>query len=226
MVLRAIVVALALCATPQLVYADAIVQLFFSNGQAWLEPHDLNQYGFGDDGDFEIDVGTGPQLWDEEASSVSFDISSNDLRGHTLITDAAGTVTDSVYRYDSAELIVFFYQLVGLDGQGVEGLFRARITDVRIEVNEVDETGVAFYTLGRGFWTPELAQALGVRRKTAGGEMISHLSPVRGSYLDDTRQGLDSARFIVNVPEPSTLLLLLVGAAGLIGRRRFGTRPR
>lgn len=80
--------------------------------------------------------------------------------------------------------------------------------------------------LGEGLFDAAVAKALGVNRHTSGGFIDFGLEAIDGDPDSESRRGLDHRGFAnlqidaVEAPEPGTLVLGLIAAAGLAARRR------
>ena len=79
--------------------------------------------------------------------------------------------------------------------------------------------------LGEGLFDAAVAKALGVNRQTSGGFIDFGLEAIDGDPDSESRRGLDHRGFAnlqidaVEAPEPGTLVLGLIAAAGLAARR-------
>jgi hypothetical protein len=163
------------------------------------------------------------QMWDG-----TYDAYTGALVGQTLTMNAGGLVTGSRYHYEGG---LFLFD-IALWKSGVfrRGLFVAEILSLDVVVNEVNDNVEAYYSFGRGLFDANLARALGIRRRTEGGELYSGLEltdfgnrgGIGGDHTTPIRQAWDGyaeGYLRVAVPEPSVALMLLAGAAWLRRRR-------
>ena len=223
MVTRALLV-ISLCAAPQVVYAEPILELVLEIGEVRFGSDIVEHQG---ERPVYFDVfGMGSE-WNLGGSDVTLSMNSFGLLEKTHIPGPTGTVVQSEYRYAPGSLLIVFDKLVSQIGMEIResfsGTFSAPVTDIQIVVNEEVVFGILTYTLGEGVFSPELAQGLGVRRKTEGGRVEGGMvSGVLGSYLDTERVGPDADAAvqidIVAVTEPSRLLMLAAAASLLACR--------
>jgi hypothetical protein len=152
----------------------------------------------------------------------TFEASSGPLVDQTLVTDASGNVIRSEYLYAGG---TFQADFTYLNNQPVTGSFVAPIISLEIDVLETQQHVFASYVLGPGLFDAPIADALGVRRRTVGGDIFSDMLFVPGAGGDFTspeRHAWDGATFVtVNVPEPPIPMLAALGfGAAWCWRRR------
>lgn len=159
----------------------------------------------------------------------TFDALSGPFVEQTLVTDGSGTVIWSKYFYEGGTFQADF--TLQKDGELRTGSFFASIITLEIDVHEADkgQTGVyAYYVLGPGLFDASIADALGVRRRTVGGNVFSQMllmEDTGGDYTSPERQAWDGGTEVgITVPEPPMAILgvLALGAAWCWRRRAMG----
>ena len=166
-------------------------------------------------------------VWD--SVPLRFEVEPDTLLDHQLLKDPAGLILQSTYLYSGGVLHI----------TGPGGLDLA----LPLEVLEVDvpEPGGAlvrpaptpggfggdvYFKLGPAFLDPVTASALGIGRRILGGYGATDMSyeecsDALGDHSSDVRVACDGATyFALDVPEPTLLTLLGVGALAMIVRQR------
>lgn len=122
------------------------------------------------------------------------------------------------------------------EGNPVDGTFVGATEGFSFEVCEGCDTlfggGTADISiqLGKGLFDGPIANALGIHRKTLGGEIFLALEDIDGDAFSDFRSGFDYRGFAdlrvgtVEVPEPGLLMLGLVAGAAWFTKRRRSTQ--
>jgi hypothetical protein len=145
----------------------------------------------------------------------------------SLLTNGSGDVTGSQYFYTGGTLAITLF--LEKDGASYNGAFVAPIETLVITAGEGDG-GLAFaaYVLGPGLFDEPIAAALGVGRRTTGGQGFSRLlltdhgnrAGVAGTHTTPERQAWDGVNDItLEVPEPAMLALFTTAAALAVRRR-------
>lgn len=172
--------------------------------------------------------GFNPTGW--EFSDGSYQADSGPLVKQTLTHDLNGNVIGSAYLYEGG---TFTFELVLQNGnQFMTGSFVAQILKLEVFVNEINDGVNAYYDFGAGLFDANIAEALGIRRRTIGGNLYSDLlltddgnrDGIGGDHTTPVRQAWDGvAEGTLIVPEPaSSVLILMVVAAWLLHVRSSG----
>jgi hypothetical protein len=207
----AISLAALLLLLPSPAAADQIVDWFYLNSNL--------TFGFGN----AVHSGYDGELDALNAFGGTFDALSGPFLDQTLVTDGSGTVIESKYFYEGGTFQADFTWQSG--GGSKTGSFVAPIITLEIDVLEDHDHAYAYYLLGPGLFDASLADALGVRRPTVGGNVFSDMllmEDTGGDYTSPERQAWDGFTYVtVNVPEPPMPILgvLGLGAAWLCRRR-------
>jgi hypothetical protein len=145
----------------------------------------------------------------------------------TLVTNGTGDVIGSEYFYTGGTFSLSM--TVDKDGTLFNGSFVAPILTLVVTAGEHDaDAAWATYLLGPGLFDKSIADALGIGRRTSGGQGFSQLTltdngnrvGVAGDHTVPERQAWDGATHVtLNVPEPAMLALLVTAGALSIRRR-------
>ena len=158
-----------------------------------------------------------------------FAATSGPLLQHTLQTDGSGAVTHSTYVYDGGTFEMTLRLWNSVSGESLEGAFLAPIigpyelvvTERENSPQEGDSVD-AFYRLGAGVFDPWIAEALGIAAHSKGGTVDApYLTFGTGDHTSLEREAGEGAPTVtIDVPEPSSVLLLAIAGVGLLIRRR------
>jgi len=178
--------------------------------------------------------------WGPFQLESTFDALSGPLVEQTLVRDTNGTVIASRYFYEGG---TFTIGVAGWDGvTGEQSVFVAPI--VTLEIHVLDELITApcdlcstvdvFYEFGPGLFDASVASALGIGRRTSGGEGygglgltdFSNRPGTAGTYTSPERQaqtfgGSMNFTFNPSVPEPPIAILSVLGLSAAWLRRRW-----
>lgn len=166
-----------------------------------------------------------PQADAWDGWGTTYHASSGPLVEQTLVRDGSGAVVGSQYLYAGGTFRIDFTLVK--DDESRTGSFVAPIVDLTVAVDErfpFDSSVMAQYLLGPGLFDASIASALGIRRRTAGGDIRSDLLLIDGGRTSPVRTAWDGvADVTLDVAEPPMALLsvLGLGAAWLWRRRAY-----
>ena len=187
-------------------------------------------------GDFGIDVDGIPQPpLDWVNVDTRFETVSGPLLQQTLETNAAGEVTGSLYLYEGGTFVMEFDLYNSVTGETRNGLFVAPIIGpIRVTATEDSDlpshpsydSVEMLYLLGPGLFDDSIASALGIRRRTAGGNVFDpYLTFGTGDPTTPERTAWEGAPTVtIRVPEPAALILFGTACLGPVVRRRRAQR--
>ena len=203
-------------------FAGPVVFLEFLNSDVTFGPNSPDQTGY-DLSTLNVDgtaADVGAFFGGYEALDAVFDHQS-------LITNGSGDVIGSQYFYTGGTFTIAL--VLEKNGTLHNGTFVAPIDTLVITAGEGDgDVAVASYVLGPGLFDESIAAALGIGRRTTGGQGFSPLfltdngnrRGVAGDHTTPVRQAWDGVNDItLDVPEPATLALFTTGMALAIRRR-------
>jgi hypothetical protein len=171
----------------------------------------------------------GPRALDWDSYGSTWSALGGPLVEHTFST-SGGTIVSSEYTYEGGFFSIDF--LLQLGHRQKFGSFVAPITKLVISVQEDEEFDASVsvsYLLGAGMFDGAIARALGVRRRTAGGDVFSGLLLTGGDANTPERTAQDGFADVnlevSEAPEP-TGLMAVPGLSALWFWHRHRSRSR
>jgi hypothetical protein len=203
---------LGLLATAGNSSADAILYSEGADADLSYDAFASSYYGAGYYGIEVLDDGA--LLFHAGFADGEFGADAGPLFSTTVETDTDGNPVKTVYRYGGG----LFDMSMRFDG-GPSGHFEAPI--VTLTVTEVEFDVMLSLELGPGLFDAEIADFLGIRRRTRGGLVTDNLLSAGVFGPEPTHFASEGAPTIrIDVPEPSSAVLFCLGAVGLFRRRR------